>query len=150
MKRISDITAMVVDTGLFVELARTLGKEYKKVYYCYPSWVTPFPKMNGQLVGSGFEEIETVLSPFEHFDDIDLFVFPDVGYGEMQVYFESVGKAVWGCKKGEELEFYRDTCKELMKELSLSVGKYAVIKGIDALRDYLKYNEDQWVKINRV
>ena len=149
MKDVKDINCMVVDLGLFVEMARTLGKTMKKVYYCNPSWVTPFPKMNVGLIGYGFPEIEVVLSPWEHFEDVDLYVFPDVGHGEMQTYLESVGKAVWGCRMAEELEFSRDTCKKLMKKLGLPVGPYSVVKGLAALREYLKQHDDQWIKINR-
>lgn len=149
MKDVKDVTCMVVDLGLFVELARTLGKTMRKVYYCNPSWVTAFPRMNMGLIGSGFDEIEVCLSPWEHFEDIDLYVFPDVGHGEMQTYLESVGKAVWGCHMAEELEFERDTCKKLMKKLGLPVGAYKVVKTIDGLREHLKQNDNQYVKINR-
>ena len=149
MKKVEDVTAMVIDLGLFVEMARTMGRTMKKVYYCNPSWVTPFPKMNVGYVGMGFPEIEVCLSAFDHFEDIDLYVFMDVGHGKMQNYLESVGKAVWGCRMAEELEFHRDWCKEAMKKLGLPVGPYVVKNGTTELREYLKGHNDQYVKINQ-
>jgi hypothetical protein len=149
MKKLSDVTAMVIDLGIFVEMARTLGKTCKKVYYCNPSWVSSFPTLNSAYVGFGFPEIEVVLSPFDHFEDIDLYIFPDVGHGRLQAYLESVGKAVWGCRMGEELEFERVACKQLMKSLGLPVGPYKVVKGMKALRVYLKEHKNVHVKIEK-
>jgi hypothetical protein len=148
MKDVKDVTCMVVDCGLFVEIARRLGRTYKKVYYCNPSWVTPFPVMNSAWIGKGFPEIEVVMSPYEHYDEIDLYVFPDVGFGQMQVHLESLGKAVWGSRNAEELEFYREDNKKLMKEYGLPVGKYEIVKGIPNLRKHLQKHENQWVKID--
>lgn len=149
MKDVSQVTAMVVDLGLFVENARILGKKMKKVYYCNPSWVDSFPKMNDALIGTGFPEIEVVTSPFDHFDDVDLFCFFDVGHGRLQTYLESVGKAVWGCKMGENLEFDRVLMKKLMAKKGLPVGPYKAVKGTEALREYLRDNKDQYVKISK-
>lgn len=150
MKKLENVTCMVVDLGLFVELAAVLGKSFKKVYYCNPSWVRPFPKLNDAKIGEGIEGIaEVCLSPFEHFDEVDLYVFPDVGHGRMQTYLESVGKAVWGARMAEELEFYRDDCKKLMKKLGMEVGPYKMVTGVEELRKYLKANKDQWVKVDR-
>lgn len=149
MKPSSQVTCMVIDLGFFVDLARTLAKTYKKVYYCYPSWVCPAPRMNNALIGYGFDEIEVVLSPFDHFEDIDLYVFTDVGLAGMQLHFEMLGKKVWGSRKaGEDLEFYRDSCKELMKKIGLPVMEYEVLKGVDSLRDYLKGHKDRIVKLD--
>ena len=149
MKSPSNITAMVIDLGMFVELARTVAQTYKKVYYCNPSWVCPYPKLNEAKIGEGFPEIEVCLDPFDHFEDIDLYVFPDIGYGGFQTYLESEGKKVWGCRMAEELEFYRDDCKKLMKRLGLPVGPWEKVKSIDSLREYLKEHKKQWVKMNQ-
>lgn len=149
LKSSKDVTCMVVDYGLFVEVARVLGRTFKKVYVCNPSWPSPFPKMNQGMIGYGFPEIEVCLSPYDHYDEVDLYVFLDVGLGAMQDHLRKMGKAVWGAGMAEDLEFERDMTKELMKKLGLPVGPYKKIHGLDALREYLKTKKDQYIKINR-
>lgn len=75
MKSVSELTILCIDTGLFVETARRLAKDVKKVYYWTP-WESSFPKMNQAYIGYGIEGIERVDSPFgECLDEADLVVF---------------------------------------------------------------------------
>ena len=60
MKPISEVTAMIVDNGEFVDFARSLGRSYKKVYYHNPDWSSFYRSVNECQLGSGFEEIELV------------------------------------------------------------------------------------------
>lgn len=149
MKPVSEVTAMVIDTGCFMSYAQALGKHFKKVYYCNPSWVTSYSTMNMAFIGYGYPEMEMVLSPFDHFEDVDLFCFLDAGWGPMQAYLESAGKAVWGARNGEELELCREDCKKIMAEVGLPVNKYVAITGLEKLNEHLKKNNNQWVKIDR-
>ena len=82
-------------------------------------------------------------------DEIDLFVFPDVNFGPLQLHLVSLGKRVWGTRMGEELELDRDASKKHMREIGIDIGPYAVITGMDALRRHLQANENQYVKISR-
>jgi len=84
-----------------------------------------------------------------HFEEVGLFVFPDLGHSALQVHLESLGKLVWGCRNAEEIENYRELCKELMEHKGLPVQPWKMLKGIKALREHLKANKDQHVKINR-
>lgn len=146
----SDKTVMVVDNGLFCEIAIRLAQDFAKVYYCCPSWVDAFPKMNKAMIGHGFDEIEVVEDvQGAHFDDIDLFVFPDVYFGQLQVSLEAEGHLVWGARMGEELELSRDSTKRLMAELGLPVGPWKKVRGMDKLREFLKENKNQYVKVNK-
>lgn len=143
-------TVMVIDNGLFVSLGIRIAQDFGKVYYCCPSWVDAFPKMNKAMIGHGFEEIEVVEDiQGDHFDDIDLFVFPDVYFGHLQEWLESEGRLVWGARMGEELELARDSTKRLMKELGLPVGPWSKINGMDKLREFLQENKNQYVKVNK-
>jgi hypothetical protein len=149
IKHIGGVTAMVVDMGYFVDTAVRLARDYKKVYYCCPN-VSPCPKMAKSYIGFGMENIELCESIFgPHFDDVDLFVFPMAGFGHEQAYLESIGKAVWGSRMGEELETERIDMKKAMAKLGLPVGKYSVVRGISALREYLKAHENVFVKIGK-
>jgi hypothetical protein len=147
-KKVSDVVALVIDNGLFTELAILLGKTYKKVYYYCP-WVNAYPKMNTAKIGLGFDEIEVVDSPDKVEDLVDCFVFPDVYFGAMQERLIKKGKNVWGARMGERLELDRVYCKELMAKIGLPVGPYKVVTGVPALREYLKTNVNQWVKVSK-
>jgi len=145
----SDVVALVVDNGLFVEIAIKLAKTYKKVYYYVP-WESAFAKMNLGMIGVGLEGIEVVDSIYgPHFDEVDLFVFPDIYFGYEQEMLEKMGKAVWGSRTGECLELKREGMKQILTALDLPVGKFTHIKGIANLRAFLKENENVYVKIDK-
>jgi hypothetical protein len=62
---------------------------------------------------------------------------------------EKMGKRVWGTRNAEELEIYREVCKEQMEELGLAVQPWKIVKGVSALEAHLKAHKDQHVKIDR-
>lgn len=140
-------TALVYDHGLFVELAVTLSRDFGRVLY-YSPWETCSPKSNSCCIGQGVEGIERVSSIWPYIDDVDLFIFPDVYEGALQKYLaDSLGKRVWGCRMGEELELDRVAVKEHCRSLGIDIGPYTVHHGIDALRSHLRRHDDQFVKI---
>jgi predicted RNase H-like HicB family nuclease len=144
-----DVIALVVDNGLFVEIAIKLAQTYKKVYYYVP-WESAFAKMNLGMIGTGLEGIEVVDSIYgPHFDNVDLFVFPDIYFGYEQEMLVKMGKKVWGSRTGECLELQREGMKDILKALDLPVGKYTHVKGMANLRAFLKENEDVYVKIDK-
>jgi len=150
MKELKDITCCCVDSGIFHEAASKIGESVKKMYYCVPSWASAYPSMNIGMIGYGMANLEIVDSPFgPHFDDIDLFLFFDVHFGPLQIHLLSLGKTVWGSRLGEEMELQRVGMKQLMAEKGLPVGGYKVVKGMDALREYLKTHTNQFVKIDK-
>lgn len=140
-------TALVWDNGIFTEIAVTLAKDFGRVLYYVP-WTSGMPKSNALLIGEGLDGVERVASPWAHFDDIDIWIFPDVYEGDLQAWLASQGKRVWGCRTGAELEVDRPTSKEVSKKLGIDIGPYKVIKGLPALRRHLRSHEDQFVKIN--
>lgn len=139
---------MVFDHGLFVDLSVRLAKDFKRVLYYCPSF-DPWPSVNPTMIGYGLEGIEVVQDPYEHLPYVDLCIFPDVGFADIQEHMVDLGKAVWGSRKGELLELDRELCKEVMEEIRLPVGKFQVVKGIKKLTEFLKKNKDQYVKISR-
>ena len=144
---LSKKNVLFYDNGLFIELAIKLSKTYNKVYYYVP-WKSGFPKRNLAQVGMGVPGIERVYDFFDYVDKVDVIVFPDVYDGDLQVFLENKGYNVFGGRKGEELELYREDMKILMKKLKLPVSPYEVIKGMDNLRTYLKSKKNQYVKID--
>lgn len=148
-KDLSQETVCVVSSPLFCSLAERLGREFKKCYLHVPvsgSFVTT----NAGLVGTGLENVEKVDSVFgTHFEEISLFVFPDLGHAALQIQLEKMGKRVWGARNAEELEVYRGVCKKEMTKLSLPVQPWRVLTGIDNLREHLMAHENQHVKIDK-
>ena len=145
----SDVVCLVVDNGLFVELAAKLSKTYKKVYYYCP-WEEAFAKLNTAWIGKGMETLVLVDSIYgPHFDEVDFFCFPDIYFGWEQRMLVRLGKVVWGSRLGEQMELDRAGMKRIMEKAELPVGKYWEITGIDNLRAFLKENQNVWVKINK-
>ena len=145
-----DCTVMVIDNGLFAELAMVLARTFKRVRYHVP-YSTQFPKRNHADIGRGYGDIEHVYDMWPHVADTDLFVFPDVGFPGLQDHLASIGKMIFGPRGGEALEQDREALKKLMESRGLPVGPYEVVKGLDALRDALKDKRgtcyvkiDQW------
>lgn len=146
MNNFKNKTVCVVDNGLFCELAVTLAKSFGKVLY-YAPWEQSFPRSNDTLVGEGLPDVKRIPSIWPVLDDIDLFVFPDIFHGPLQVHLVKLGKRVWGGRLGENLEILRGLGKRWIKEVGLEVGPWRAIRGLDNLREYLKANEDQYIKI---
>lgn len=148
MSTYSTKTACVIDNGLFAEVATTLAKSFGRVYYWTP-WVNAYPKSNDLLVGTGLEGVTRIDSIWPIVNKVDLFVFPDVYHGALQVHLVELGKRVWGSRMGEELELFRDFSKQTIKSVGLPVGDYTLVKGMSNLRAFLKENKNQYIKISR-
>src|SRR6266404_6489108 len=84
MKEAKDVTACVVDHGLFIELAVRLSREYKRVLY-YSPWEGGFPHLENCVLGDGYGEIERCNDIWAYKTHIDLFVFPDLLHSGLQL-----------------------------------------------------------------
>ena len=146
---LKNATVIVIDHGLFVEAAVRLARDFKRVLYYCPNDSDPFPKINNECIGVGLEGVEVVKSPWEHYDEIDLWFFPDVGFGAFQDWLVEQGETVWGSRSGDELELHRPFAKDVLKIIGLPVGKHKIIKGVKNLRSYLKENENVFVKVSK-
>jgi hypothetical protein len=140
-------SVLVVDNGLFLHFAESIAESFGTVYYWSP-WVCSFPKSNSLIVGQGVPGVTRVKSIDEVVDDVDLIVFLDVGYDQMQARLARSGKLVWGARLGEQLELDRIFAKEQAADLDIPIGPYQVLKGVADLRGYLKENNDQFVKVS--
>lgn len=149
MKPANQVVAIVIDTsGNWVSLAVRLATEYKRVYYCNPSWVDAYPNPNKTHIGEGLEGIEVIKSPYDVYDEIDFWVFPDVYYGSFAEWLKSQGEIVWGSAAAEELELFREILMERMPDLGLPAPKGEKVTGMTALRKYLQSNKGKWVKLD--
>jgi hypothetical protein len=150
IKSTEDVTACVVDYGTFTGLAEALSRTYKQVYYHCPV-DREYRNIADDSTGEGLKKVTKLEDFFEPaiLHEIDLFIFPDIGFGGVQKYLRSIGKAVWGSNGAHELELERDLFLEILEEVGLPVAESKVLKGISALSEYLKNVKNKWVKINK-
>jgi hypothetical protein len=148
MKPTNEVVALVIDTGIFVHVARRLAREFKAVYYWTP-WESDFPKFRDAIIGDGYDDIIRVESVEEVKQLCDLFVFPDIGYSALQKELIAEGKAVWGCRDADELEARRGKFMQTLEQSTdLPLPKFDRIQGMHELREYLSKNEDRYIKVS--
>ncbi len=148
-KKVEEVIACVLDYGSFTGLAEKFAETMKKVYY-YSPVEKEFRDIKDAAIGEGLSKVIKLENIFDLdiFKTIDLFVFPDIGYGGLQEHLRSLGKSVWGSMGADELELNRDLFIQVLKEVGLPVIKSKTINGLSALAKYLKQVENKWVKIN--
>lgn len=148
MKPISDVTALVIDHGLFIPVARRLAESYKRVLYWSPH-EDGFSTIRKGIIGDGFPDIEWCDDPWKVKGEVDLLVAPDIEFSGIQLEYESQGIPVWGSRNGDEIELNRTKFLGLLKRMGLDVPTYEVVRGITQLRELLKDAEDKFIKISR-
>lgn len=148
MKSLSDLVVTVVDHGIFPHVARRIAKDVKRVYYHTPADIA-FPSIRTGLIGSGFPDIERADNLWDVAGETDLFVFPDIGFADIQNELIGQGKPVWGARYADRLETDRGEFLKTIADLGLDVPGFHVCGGWTELRGYLRDKEDKWVKINR-
>jgi hypothetical protein len=146
-KPYSKMKVRVYDLGLFTHLAARLAVDFGTVEYFTP-WVSAFSTPELKMIGYGIPGLTRIDSFEENDDSVDLWVFFDVGNGDMQERLRRSGKVVFGCGAGEILEGNRVLFKKTLADRGLHTGKYQTVKGIDALAKMLKSETDKWIKVN--
>ena len=149
-------TVCLIDSGSFLSWLSVLKRDFGRVLYYNPC-ESQFPTSNENGIGKGIEGVELVnnllgdrkgVGFWEILDQIDLFVFLDVGHADKQILLEKLGKRVWGSRHGDDIELFRWEAKHLLTNLGLPVQPCRRVVGIPALRELLAKEEDRWVKIS--
>lgn len=146
-------TFVVYDSGLMVSVAERLARDAGRVVYFCP-WVTDLSCPDLADIGTGIPGVERakyfwdIVGEFDPKDDDVCFVFTGIGFGDVQEQLFRMGFPVWGSRKGEEMEMFRDTMKQAQKRLGLAVNPYEVVTGIERLRFYLDAHPDTYVKVS--
>lgn len=147
MGDLSNRCCMVVDNGMYTETAIRLAREFGQVLY-YKPWTSSTPKVFQLVVGDGYEEIKRVRYFWEEMEKADLFVFPDLYFGDLQIYLESIGKRVWGARNSEKYEYNREMFLKSLDEVGLEKPNVHLCIGITELTEHLKKNDDKYIKIS--
>lgn len=148
MDDLKDKTILIRDYGLFASWAVKLTEYFGRVLYYCP-YKSAFPRSQQYVIGTGLEGVERITNFWDHIEETDIFFFPDVYDGDLQVFLRAIGKPVWGAAKGEELELMRwQTKMFIKKDLHLPVQPVERIIGVQELRAYLMDTTDKYVKIS--
>jgi hypothetical protein len=147
---LKDKVAMVVTHPLFASQAERLARDFKKVYLVTPFNSHSFPTILTGRVGEGLKNVTKIDSIWgKELDETDIVIFSDIYFPDEQIRLERMGFAVWGGRNGEEIELWRDLCKEVMEKQGLPTQPWKPIVGMTALREYLKAHEKTHVKISK-
>lgn len=151
MKPVSECICAVIDHGYYVSTAERLAREFKHVYYSSPS-DSEFQSAANCVYGDGLETIERTENFLDPalFDEIDVFIFPEIGFAPLQKHLRNLGKPVWGSFDTTYLEMYRTQFLDFVRDVGLPVAPSTKLKGVSALREHLAPTKDQWVKLDRV
>lgn len=147
MKKISELHFRVCDHGLFLPIARRLARDAGRVSYWTPH-EHAFPTVKA-CIGDGFPDLQRVESPWVESEDVDCFVFPDIGFNHLQAELKAQEFPVWGAGFGERFEVSRASFLRALAEAKLPIPPHQVRAGITQLKEYLHDKTDLWVKISR-
>jgi hypothetical protein len=148
MKSVSDVTFLVIDSGLFFPMALRLAEDAKRVIWHNPDQ-RGFPSLRQGAIGDGFEQIQTCLDFWPLLGDVDCVVIPDISHSGLQQHLRSIGKAVWGSGIGDRLELNREFFMRRLGQMGLSVPSFEVVVGLSKLREHLRECEDVYIKVSR-
>jgi hypothetical protein len=148
-KDVSEITCTCVDFGSFISLAEKLSETYANVNYFCPI-EREFRRFEDACIGRGIPGLNKIPSfmDINVIKNTDLWLFPDIGFDSEQKYLKSLGKPVFGSMGADIYERLRTLFIETVEEVGLPMVPSKTIKGVPALRDYLKTVKNKWVKIN--
>ena len=137
-----------MDNGLYLPLAQKLAPSFKRLLY-WSEWQESFPTINKRIIGDGFDGIERIDDIWEHKNEINLFIFPDIYRSGLQSELKSQGHLVWGSRRGDRLETNRGAFMRVLQEVGLPVPTFQEVKGLAELRSHLKYREDVYLKLSK-
>lgn len=145
---LKSLNCLVYDYGNYLSVAERLGREdgFGTVYYFVPKTMTGYPEYKPFDIGRNVKNVVVVKEWAECIHDVDLVAFPDSHESELMLFFESIGKRVFGCRRANELEHNKGLLKQTLKDVGLPVGIYYSFKGVDMLTEFLKNKENVYIK----
>jgi len=136
------------DKGLFIHIAQRLAEDVGTMEYFSP-YEEAFTRPHKKRLGEGVPGINRIYHFFENIDDVDLFIFPDVGMGDLINDLRERGKRVYGVGlEGQQIELVRFELKKILKQRGLFSAPYVEKDGFDKLVAHLMNNPDVYVKVN--
>jgi hypothetical protein len=145
----SPMRVCVVDNlgGSYLPIALHLSKHFQKVYFHSVSQ-SAFPKLATSKVGTGYSQITVLESFWDHLDSFDIIVFTDLYFSDWGFQLRKMGKLVWGGSPSDVLETNRRLFKNELNNCGMAVAPTKYIKGLSALKLYLRDQKDKWIKVS--
>ena len=143
---------LVVDTNLGLEHALGIARSGYETYYAVVH-ADPYPRMNDEICGYGFEEIKKIWDWGEGLEEgCNVIVFTDSGFGYLADWFRSKGYAVFGSDAvTERLELDRVYARRVFEKLGIAVPEGKVVRGVKGVMQAITEADGKvFVKINRV
>jgi hypothetical protein len=137
MDNLKTKSVLVYDFGLFTELAASLLKTFKHVYYFVP-WQDDFPSSKKQKIGMDFRGLDRIQDFWDYVDKADMIVSFDTYSGDLVTWLRSKGYRVWGAGQAEDMELQRWQMRVMQKNVGLPFQETARIKSLDDLITYFK------------
>lgn len=149
-KPASEAVVCVVDYGSFICLADKLSETFAETYYYTPT-SQEFYSIDDLVKADGLKNVQRVFDIFDptFLEKVDLFVFPDIGYGGLQKYLRSIGKVVWGSVGMDEIELMRTQFIKTLEQLGLPTIHTEKVVGLTNLRKHLEGVKNKYIKVNR-
>jgi len=139
-------TAMVIDFGSYIGVARRLSKDFGRVLYYCPSDINGYREHGPYDIGRNVPGIERIHDVEQYEDEVDLFVFPDLYMIGKQEQLRKNGKLVFGSGRGQIMETDRGYMKRLQAELGMPINDYEEVQGVYELEERLKMMENRYIK----
>lgn len=149
---------LVKDALIFMDIANALADKGNNEVFYFTNWQTGYPLFKDFCTGLDFEYLKKKNkhgNPLLFWEEVmkkdwDCVANFDVHNQDEIFALRQLfpNKSIWGAGRGEVLEADRIILKQWIETLGLPVNPYKVVKGVTALRSYIKENPNKYVKIN--
>lgn len=144
----ASMKALVFDYGNHIKVAEKLGAEFETVYYFNPNVHDGFQEKRDALIGQGVKGIIKVKEWASIIDQVGFVMFCDCYEPDLQDYFRSQGKLVFGSGQSSVLETDRVLGKRVLEQLGLPIGEYEIAYDVDDLEMKMRDKEGYYIKSN--
>lgn len=134
--------------GNYLPQALKLSESFAKMYYHIPD-LSPFPTPHSDAIGTGYPQIEVLMSLWDNLNLFDIVIIPDIYLGDYALVLRQLGKLVFGGSL-DLIETQRDQFYTMQDRLGMDIAPFQVVKGFKALRKTIKQkkNDGSYTKIN--
>jgi hypothetical protein len=141
--------ALILDLGLFTEVAVCFARNFGSVKYFIPNYEA-FKKPFKDKIGEGLEGVERIQEEefWKEVDKADMIFVPDITCSGTVEYLRKYEYPVAGVGYAERLEIDRWYARTVQKNNNLPVQETVKIKGMDALEEFFKSHKNYWVKMD--